>query len=279
MDLTKLVTARQNTGLLLVGDAGLSMKEDAMSLAKYLLSTDRVEEHTDFLLIKPSGEKKTIGVDEVMPLIKKGTMPPIHGKFSVVVIDGMEKLTVSAQNKLLVLLESNSYVFVIGIAYKDTLLDTVKSRMRIVPYRRYEKDEFLSLCSLPAEEATLFYYATAGCPGLVEELESEREMFLSLRQACNTDAERTQLLRVLHLLKEKDKLSVTNDTRLMLCVIRILQFIFQEHAVHSYCAMDMGRACRYQEIVERLIYDEQQCGKSSYTKNDFFNTIVYCVEH
>ena len=278
MDLTKYVTDRQVTSLLLMGNPGLSMKEDGLALARHLLTTKTLKNHPDFLLIAPEENKKSIGVDEIQPVLSLGAYPPVYGKYAVVLIDGMEKLTLSAQNKLLVLLESNPYVFIIGVC-NGTVLETVKSRMRIVPYRSCTKEEFFAICGLPAEESELLFYATTGSPDVIAGLKKEKDMFLAIKRACSKDAERQDLYRILHLLKEKDKQTVTEDARLMLYVFRVLQFIFKERARFSQQNNDLNAAVRYLDIISRLIQDEKQLTQSNYSKNDFFFTIMYCVEH
>lgn len=278
MDLTKYVTNRQVTSLLLTGNPGLSMKEDGLALARQLLSTKTLENHPDFLLVAPEGNKKSIGVDEILPVIGLGAYPPVYGKYSIALIDGMEKLTISAQNKLLVLLESNPYVFVIGICY-GTVLETVKSRMRTVPYRSCTKETFSDVCGLSAEESELLFYASAGCPGVLDVMKKEKEMFLAIKRACSTDAARKDLYKILHLLKEKDKQAVTENAQLMLCILRVLQFNFKNRADISHQNQDLHAANRYLDIVSRLLKDEELLTHSNYSKNDFFSSIMYCVEH
>lgn len=278
MDLSKYVTKRQATSLLLKGRPGLSMLEDGLTLARQLLATSDLDRHPDFLMIAPLSNKKTIGVDEIMPVISLGAYPPVHGKYSIALIDSMDKLTVVAQNKLLILLETNPYVFVIGICYGE-VLDTVKSRMRVISYHPSTKTDFLNACNLPAEDGELFYYATGGCIGFLDELESEKKLFYALRDACSADEKRKWLFPALHLVKEKDKQAITENPFLMQSVLRLLQFLFHQQSEKAYMERDFHKAERYNDITARLIEDEKRSGQSAYNKNDYFATILYCVEH
>ena len=278
MDLLKYVTQRQATSLLLKGSPGMSMLEDGLALARHLLKTSDLDGHPDFLMVAPMAKKKTIGVEEIMPIISLGAYPPVHGSRSIAIIDGMDKLTVAAQNKLLILLETNPYVFVIGVCYGD-VIDTVKSRMRIIPYHPYTKSEFLCKSGLPEEEGELFYYATAGCIGFISTLKGERDLFKALKVACGSDTKRKDLYSILRLVKEKDKQAVTEDPFLQQAVLRVLIFLFQKQSEYAYSAKDFEKAARYNDIVIRLIADERLSERSTYSKNDFFTTIMYCVEH
>lgn len=278
MDLTKYVTQRQATSLLLTGSPGMSMLEDGLALARHLLTTSNLDTHPDFLMVAPLAKKKTIGVEEIMPVISLGAYPPVHGTHSIALIDGMDKLTVAAQNKLLILLESNPYVFVIGICYGE-VLDTVKSRMRIIPYHPYSKPDFLKMCGLPVEEGELLYYATAGCIGFLEDLSSEKELFLRIKEACSKDEKRKELYPALHLLKEKDKQAITENQFLMQAVLRVLQFLFYQQSETACMEKNFQKATRYHDITTRLIEDEKRSEQAVYSKNDFFATILYCVEH
>lgn len=278
MDLSKYVTKKHATSLLLIGSPGMSMLEDGCALARQMLSTSDLDRHPDFLMIAPVANKKSIGVDEVMSVISLGSFPPVHGTYSIALIDGMDKLTIAAQNKLLILLESNPYVFVIGICYGE-VLDTIKSRMRMISYHPYTKADFLRACDYPAEIGELFYYATGGCIGYLEELSSEKTRFLSLADACSKDEKRKWIFPSLQLVKEKDKQAVSENPLLMQSVIRLLQFLFHQQSEKACMEKDFQKAARYNDIVIRLIEDEKRSELIGYTKNDFFATILYCVEH
>ena len=278
MDLSKYVTQRQATSLLLKGNPGMTMLEDGLALARKLLATPDLDAHPDFLMVAPLAKKKSIGVEEILPLISLGAYPPVHGPHSIAVIDGMDKLTIAAQNKLLILLESNPYVFVIGICYGE-VLDTVQSRMRVVPYHPYTKSDFIKVCGLSEENGELFYYATGGCIGFFEELSSEQDLFLKIKKVCSIEEKRSGLYSVLHLVKEKDKQAVTEDPLLMQAVLRVLQFLFQKQAEHACITGNYHKASRYNDIASRLMADEKRSEQAVYSKNDFFATILYCVEH
>ena len=65
----------------------------------------------------------------------------------------------------------------------------------------------------------------------------------------------------------------------MQSVLRLLQFLFQQQAEKAYMEKNFLKATRYNDIVARLIKDEKRSEQATYSKNDFFATILYCVEH
>lgn len=278
MDLSGFVTTNQNTGLLLTGTWGMSMKEDALNLAKHLLKTQTPESSSDFLLIAPKENKKSIGVEEILPVIEKGALPPIHSRFSVAVIDGIERLSVPAQNKLLILLEANPYVFVIAIAYGNGVLDTVKSRMRQVIYHPLSKESFLSSIDLPKDEAEVLCAASGGCLNLALTLTDDLPLFLAVAKCVESEKTRHLLLKHLHLLKEKDKQAITEKPDLMLYILRILQEQFHKLSIAALTEQDYENAARYQQITEALLKEEQILLTPGYSKDDFFCCILQCME-
>lgn len=264
------------TSSLLVRGNDESMLEDSLALAKELLHTQNLYVHPDFLLISASG-KRVIGVEDVLPIIKKGAYPPVVAPKTVIVIDGMEKLTVAAQNKLLVLLEENPYCFVIGIARQNALLDTLKSRMRIVEYHSLGKAEFLNKYSLSADE-DFFYYISDGQASCFQEVYKEREMFMALRAACMNKTRRKDILPILHMLKEKDKLAVTENKTLVKAVLLAMSSFFVSVGCNQHEAGNEYGVKKCMELCYRLLDDAASCMESSYTKDDFFRTIILCVE-
>lgn len=278
MDLLQFVSNNKQTSLLLMGKEGFSMKEDALALAKALLKSDNLDVHPDFLYV--TSDKSTLGVDDILPIIEKGSHPPFVADRTIVVIDKMHTLTVVAQNKLLLLLENNPYVFVVGICFEDTILQTVKSRMRIVSYMPLTKKEFISQSNLPEDDAELFFISSGGSLGLLEKLLGNKEIFHALKNAniYHSAKDRIKILEILHLANEKDKEAVTSDPVLMKAVLRLLAHIFIQLAIKSY-AGNPDEVNRLLEIAALLVEEEDKVTSPGYTKHDFFKAMVYCIEH
>lgn len=254
------------------------MLDDALDIAANLLKTEHIENHPDYLYIDLPKDKKTIGVDSILPVIQKGCVKPVLAEHSVAIINHMDCLTEAAQNKLLLTLESNTYLYIIGVAYKDTLLSTVKSRMMITEYRSYSKNNFLDLYKdiYSKEDSLLLYHATGGCPGLVPALTDNIEMFRELYHICQ-ESNLYRLMESLHLVKEKDPLAVHNDRQLLLAVIHVLQYALIEKAVRIYSDEPLT-AAKLVRVIDRLLEDESVCQTSQYTKDNFFRTIAFLTE-
>ena len=276
MQLVEMIQSKTN--LLLLGKTGLPLLEDALELSRALLKTDNLSLHPDYLFI--STEKKTIGVEEVSLINAKASMPPVLADTIVCVIESMEKMTVAAQNKMLLLLESNPNIMVIGICYKDTLLSTVKSRMRLVSYASLCKEDFISACSMSAEDAQLFFVTSEGVLALKETFEENRELFRGVRDCCRGKS-RWKLLELLGLLKENDKAAITGNKELMRYVLRIMERTFADMAMeccHEGDKDKRGEALHYLSISNQIGAELPRLDSPSYTKNDFFRIVAVAIE-
>lgn len=265
-----------NANLLLIGQKGMTMKEDAMTYAEKCLGISPVEKHPDFLFITLPEKKKSIGVDDIYPLIEKGHDKPLIAEFSIAIINHFDKLTEQAQNKLLLLIEGNKFIQIIGISYGEgKILPTIMSRMYKLPYKPLTKEQFLATCGLDKADGTLMYYATGGVPGLLEECLSEKQMFSDLAAACR--ANRVKIFNILHLSKEKDKDAITNRPGLIPAVMRVMLYAFEEdmkeHWHDNVCYANRCSliATAYNELMQKK-------GNYSFSKEDFFHLIVRCVE-
>ena len=263
---------------LFLGKRGLSMLDEAYDMASSLLQTDNLNVHPDYLYIDIPKDKKSIGVDEIMPVVQKNSLKPVLAEQSVVIINNMDCLTEAAQNKLLLTLESNTNVVIIGVAYRDNLLSTVKSRMKVVTYRPYTKNAFVSLYEgvYSPREAELLFYATGGCPGGVSACAEYLDMFSALYDTVQ-GKELHKLLSLLHLVKEKDPLAVSNDKGLLLSVLHVLTYAFVDKAMRLFSTDVLGTA-KLVSVLDRLITDEAICQVPQYTKDNFFQTVVYLIE-
>ena len=171
------------SGILYIGKKGSDVANMAYAKAAEILAVDtaQISSHPDYLFVGLDDKAKSIGVDKAALIVEKASLKPAVASNTVCVIDGMDKCTVEAQNKLLKTLEESSMI-VLGICYEDNLLATVKSRMQI--------------CR--AKDGTL--------PNEVSELFSKVEEILD-----GTDYQ--ELLRVLNLVKEKDTKSFFQTNR------------------------------------------------------------------
>jgi len=263
--------------ILLEGREGLFMLEDALELVSKLFCSEYYEKHPDYLFVDLK-DKKTIGVDEITPVIEKGLMKPVLASKAVVVINHMDALTEAAQNKLLLTLEESPYLFIIGISYQNRLLDTVLSRMKRTSYQPLSQKEFLSVCEgdIDKDDAVLLFHACSGCPGLIPAMKEELPMFRAVLNACL--GKRSGLFSALHLVKEKDKLAITEHKELILPVFRIMQHGLLERALRLSSQGDSKGAIGCAKLVRLIEGDMQVCNSSAYSKDNLFRTICCCVE-
>lgn len=273
MDLAKL--KNNLTSSFLLKGTNSDMLEDALAFARVLLHTENLDVCQDFVYVSADG-KKTIGVEDILPLLQKVSYPPVVAEKIVVVLNDMEKLTVAAQNKLLVMLEENPYCFVIGIVREDTLLDTIKSRMRLVEYPAPTLEEFLKKYSLSKEEEIMFY-ACDGNEVVYEHIADSKPMFLALKKACMGE-KKHEIFKILHLIKEKDKSAVTEDKVLVKAVIRAMTHVFVSMAYTSFKEESGEGVNSCITVCERLMEDVNKVMQPTYTKDDFINLIIFCVE-
>lgn len=267
------------TNVLLEGKEGLFMLEDVVDFLSSLFQGADYEKHPDYLFVDLPEDKKTIGVDDILPIVQKGHIKPVLLEKTVIVINHMDCLTEAAQNKLLLSLEESPYLFVIGIAYRDKLLSTVLSRMRRISYKPLTKEEFISYCegTYARGDATLLAHACSGCPGLVHSIGEHLDLFRQLDIACR-GSKRSDILSVLHLVKEKDKLAIYNSKELLRPVLRVMQAAFLDKSFECIKNGEEGKALRYTEKVRRLLEDDRVVESPAYSKDNFIRTMIGCVE-
>ena len=165
-ELKSYLTGTKESGLLLTGNVGLPMLSEGLAVASILLSTpvEKLHIHPDYLFID-RGDEKSIGVAQSEMIVKKASLLPAVSDKIIIVVDGFDSMTVQAQNKLLKTIEENDSVLIIAIAYTNAVIDTVKSRMRVIEYEPLNRDSFIAFCkdhNIP--DASYFYYASGGCP-------------------------------------------------------------------------------------------------------------------
>jgi len=276
----KLNSVSLETSLLLEGREGLFMLEDACELVGRLLGSENFDKHPDYLYVDIPKDKKTIGVDEIAVVVQKALFKPVIFSKSIVLINHMECLTEAAQNKLLLSLEESPYLFVIGVSYENRLLDTVLSRMRRIKYRPVSRELFVSYCEdiYSPEDANVLYYACEGCPGLIHSKKLDIEMLLTLSKACREE-NRQNILKVLHLVKEKDKLAVSGEKHLYPYVFRVMQRSFMECVTCEVQKGNFNKALQCNDIVKYLGNELMRCDSPAYSKDNFFRAVVFCAEH
>lgn len=260
--------------LLLQGIEGLSMLDDAFDLAKRVLNVEHLEVHPDYLFIE---RKKSMGVDDVLPIIDKGSLMPSLAKHCVCIIDGIDSFTEAAQNKVLKVLEE-SPMQVIAISYSDRVLDTIKSRLIPVSYVPMPYDRFKE--EVDGEDVKTLYMMTRGAKGLVEQCTEIIDMFSSVK-GCIERHELDGLMPALHIVNEKDKLSIYK-TGYMPMMVEFLEYVFSELFIARAMGEDTSlMKCNntysidvLRNICSIISEHKSNCRKQWYDKNNFFYLIA-----
>jgi len=283
MDLTMYGTGT-HMGLLLMGNPGIPMLGDAFRLARKLLACENLELHPDFMLISKKDGKKAMGVEEAAQIIAKANYKPAIASQTIIVIDGIDCMTAIAQNKLLKLLEENNNVRVIAISYSENVLDTIKSRMQVIRYKTDGIDEFRkhmagnTSFAVSESDILVLHKAGRGSYVMAEKL-LEHIPLLQDTEKNLKDGDYVDLLHIFHLKKEKDKLAVTTNPLLMKAIIAILEAHFMNLLQTGCKSEDYESVNMHKIIMERIIQEENECEKITYTKEHFFQLMVFCIEH
>lgn len=108
-------------------------------------SCRRIQEgsFTDVKVLRRTDGKATIGVREIRDYRADMYLSATESGYKVYIIDEAEKMTVEAQNALLIMLEEppKNVVIMLLASGSDTILTTIKSRAQYVPMARFTTDE------------------------------------------------------------------------------------------------------------------------------------------
>lgn len=96
--------------------------------------------HPDVLLVEPEG-KQTLGIDQVRPLKEELAKSPVESRRRFFFINEAQKMTLSAANGLLNLLEEPiaPVVTILITNNSDQILPTIRSRTQIINFDNSEK--------------------------------------------------------------------------------------------------------------------------------------------
>jgi len=186
----------QRGAVLFAGPRGLYQMEDALALAETALGEDALG-HPDLLLHR--GGKERIGVEVIEEISASLSLVPARAKRRVVILEGVERMSPTAQNKFLKVLEEGNAFFIL-IAYGE-ILATIKSRATQVAYRPLPYQAFHDMTG--GDEP--LYYITGGCPQLTDE-ENLHDVFAKCGDAVKGRNARA-LFQALQMVREKDRTS------------------------------------------------------------------------
>ncbi|WP_026653443.1 sigma 54-interacting transcriptional regulator [Butyrivibrio proteoclasticus] len=232
----------RNTGLLYLGQPGQNLLAMAEEKAASILDTSvsSLASHPDYMYVGLDDGEKTLGVDKAATIIQKASVCSAVADTKVIVIDNIEKMTVDAQNKLLKTLEESD-VTIIGLAYEDKLLPTVKSRMIV--------SRIPSSKIIPADVQNIFNLVADVLNGGAPE----------------------GILKVLNMVAEKG-----NDSFFMSHREYVGSFIDFVGTIVITKQLSVNKD--YANLLDVIYSHRERCSSPNYTKDDFFILIVNIVE-
>jgi len=268
-----------STSLLLCGPKGLFIEETALEIASAVLNTtvERLSFHPDYLYVD-CGKEKTIGVEKAELILTKASLSPSISEKIVVVISEMNKMTEQAQNKLLKLIEESSSVVVIATAYNNAILETIKSRCRVIQYKPYTKEEFSKYCAEhQISDSDVLYFVTSGCPGLIKDNANVIKLFKDISASVKADNVES-LLDLLNLRVEKDANNFFEKNRdLVRNLYLLLVAILSEKLSACLLERNRGRTDIIQQKLTVLEDHLERCSSVAYTKDNFFLCIATLI--
>ena len=117
---------------------------------------------TDIVRLKRSGERATIGVEDVRLFRDDMFLSPTESNYKIYIVEEAEKLTANAQNALLTVLEEPpANVIILLLAESlDKILTTVKSRAQIIAMERFYPDALKNYL-IQKNDSARFYSRTS----------------------------------------------------------------------------------------------------------------------
>lgn len=134
----------------------------------------------DLIVVEPEivekkgvSKKRDIPIESIRDAKKKLSLFPYHGKYKIMIIDEAQKLSISAQNALLKILEEpNPTTIIFLITHEiDKILSTVKSRCQILNFNLSDDMEMQKTFS---EEIVSLAAGRPGLAKIMNENEEER---------------------------------------------------------------------------------------------------------
>ncbi len=162
----------------------LGKKEIALEFAQ--LINKQKKDTPDIIIIKP---ELSIGISQIEGMQKKLSLKPFSAPYKIAIIDDAEKMTISAQNRLLKTLEEpRRQTIIILISSKpEILLETIISRvqsLRFYPLSKKEMRDFLKGKASVSELEKLIFISE-GKPGRAVNLLQDSEKMSQLWKMFN----------------------------------------------------------------------------------------------
>lgn len=253
--------------LLLIGQEQTGLLKDAMDVASFLLGAEKPELCQDYMYVGLGEKEKTIGVEQAAQIVARGALLPATAEKQIILVDSFNKMNEMAQNKLLKLIEESNTAIIIAVAYEDTVLATVKSRMTVVRYLPCSMQEYETSCETASSSPFVLYYLTGGYTACSPDQKLQAIFDSVYKELLGKGFSGIpKVMDILHLIKEKDKASFYElygeYSGKMLSLV-----------THSILNAE-GMAERTEEMLREYGREMEKISTGSFTKDDFFNFFV-----
>jgi DNA polymerase III subunit delta' len=156
----------------LIQEKPFELEDDNKNIPDLIVIEPEIEEKKGII------KEKDIKIERIREVQEKLALFPYSGKFKVLIINNAHRMTISAQNALLKLLEEpNETSIIILITHEESkLLSTMKSRCQKINFSLATTEEIIVIIS-DAKEARKLAVFSMGRPGLALKIRENREVF------------------------------------------------------------------------------------------------------
>ena len=184
-------TLARRFGAAILNDTGNLIAQDDLSLeANQTRMADRdkwtsekrnedplvFSSHPDFLTFAPDGPLRQISIHQMRLLKDRASLKPLHGKWRVFLIDGIDRANEQAANSLLKTLEEPPEHLIIVLTTRNAydLLPTIRSRAIPFAFSRLTPEQMKSFVELrKLDQAAKRVTLADGAPGIAVTLDLE----------------------------------------------------------------------------------------------------------
>jgi len=184
---------------ILLGKSKKHLRNQALELAANWLGTavPMLSGHPDFFLLE--NDSATIKKEEVDDMLSFCEIAPQEASRKVVVIDKAQKMNLVSQSALLKVLEDRASEVSFIMTSEERLLDTISSRSEVIHFFSPTPEQF------DVQPYDVYaYYAAKGDLERYEGIVSDEELVNVLHQLPKAVFDRTGVLSLLHMEKEKE---------------------------------------------------------------------------
>jgi replication-associated recombination protein RarA len=281
---------KENWGnLTFSGPKGVGKFTSAKALACKLVncSETQLATHPDVYLC----DGKEMKVEDITTLLNFSMLMPEKAFKKIVIIDNSNELSEIIQNKLLKVVEEGNTTTFFFVAHQK-LLETIESRTFSIVFSKLTASEMEQYFNSIEEIPTLPICMLQGSIGRYNELKEDAvlaDTVLCLKSTLENLKNKSELLQVFHVLKEKDKEEFFSSNKKNIdLIIAFLKEVFfnlymKKKQLHVNAIVDLEALDSVYSLQESAsIYEKLQqhylsCKDARYSKNDFFILIAYMV--